>query len=622
MVGGYFGKFLRVNLTDKKIDLIEFTENTLRQYLGGTGLGARVLYDHTGSPTDPLGPENLLIVMSSPFAATPIPTSGRIDVVAKSPLTGIWGEAECGGYWGSGFKQTGYDGIILKGKCNSPSYVLITDEKVEIKDARHLWGLDTYELDERLKKEISPKMRALVIGPAGEKMARIAGLFTDGMHGRAVGRAGLGAVMGSKNIKALVVLEGSKRPTLVNREKLLESIKKITPDLVQKTEKRKKYGTLASIPFCEETGDLPIKNWAGDRFKEGALKISGERMTETILVNTYHCNNCPMSCGRVVKIDQGEYAPVYGSGPEYETGGSFGSMCLVDDLEAVAKAHELANRYGLDGISAGNAIAFAMEALEKGLITKKDLDGIELTWGNGRAMVEMLHKIGQREGFGWILGEGVKRAARQIGKGAEEFAVEVKGLEPPMHDPRALASVGLAYATHPRGACHTAMSQALEVKMALPDMGYPNPLPPFQVEGKGVLVATMQDYIALFNSLGICRFMLFGGLTINHLAEWLQNVTGWDITVEELKKTGERLTNLKRMYNVRCGISRKDDTLPPRLLSHRRKEGGAVNYLPRLGEMLNEYYEYRGWSEEGYPTRKKLKELGLTDEIKDLPYPT
>ena len=280
-----------------------------------------------------------------------------------------------------------------------------------------------------------------------------------------------------------------------------------------------------------------------------------------------------MSCGRVVKIDRGEYAPVYGAGPEYETAGSFGSMCLVDDLEAVAKAHELANRYGLDGISAGNAIAFAMEAFEKGMITKKDLDGLELTWGNAKAMVEMLHKIGKREGMGWLLGEGVKRAAQKIRKGTEEFAIEIKGLEPPMHDPRALASVGLAYATHPRGGCHTAMSQALEVKMALSDMGYPNPLPPFQVEGKGALVATMQDFIALFNALGICRFMLFGGVTIHHLVEWLQCVTGWDITIEELKKTGERLTNLKRMYNVRCGISRKDDTLPPRLLSIKEKKG-------------------------------------------------
>ncbi len=381
-----------------------------------------------------------------------------------------------------------------------------------------------------------------------------------------------------------------------------------------------KEATQIIVDLNKELGTDEIQFYPGVSYrhlmvwKEGAARISGERMAETILVSNYKCKGCPIGCGREIKIEKGRFAGVEGAGPEYETIANFGSMCLIDDLEAIAKANEMCNRYGLDTMSTGACIAFAMEAYEKGLLTKKALGGIELEWGNGEAMLQLVGKIAEREDFGEILGRGVREAAKVLGPKAEEFAIHVKGLEISAHDPRAFHSAALGYATGNRGGCHLqGGTHWAESSVAIPELGWEMPYNRFGTEGKGEMVAKMQNLMSLFDALGVCKFSLFGGVRPHHMVDWLNGVTGWNYNLQEFMQTGERLYNLKRLYNVRRGISRKDDTLPMRLFTHRRNEGGTVRELPNLGTMLSDYYEYRCWSEEGIPTQQKLAELDLTD---------
>jgi aldehyde:ferredoxin oxidoreductase len=336
-------------------------------------------------------------------------------------------------------------------------------------------------------------------------------------------------------------------------------------------------------------------------------------MAETILVGKFHCGACPVGCGRIVKVDDGPYAGVDGAGPEYETLAALGSLCMVDDLNSIAYANQLCNKYGIDTMSTGSTIAFAIEAFERGIITKADADGLELRWGDPSCIISLIHKIGKREGFGDLLGEGSKVAAERIGKNAQELTVEIKGLEMPFHDPRSLVSTAVAYATHPRGGCHRGCTHGLE-RYALPELGYEKPMDRLQVEGKAEMVVKMQDYAGLFNSLKLCQIIL-SALKPSQVVKFLNYVTGWDMDLKELLLAGERATNLKRLYNVRLGLSRKDDTLPLRILTQPMKDGGSPNYVPHLGKMLGEYYGYRGWSEEGIPLPEKLRELGLEREI-------
>jgi len=612
MLGGYVGKILYVDLTSRDLREERISEDVARKYLGGSGLGARILYDLTRAQTNALGPENLLIFMNGPLTGTKIPLSGRHQVVAKSPLTSIYGESDVGGTWGSQLKKAGYDGLVLEGRAEKPTYLWICDGTVEFRDATHLWGMDTYEVDETLKKETDLKAVTNSIGPAGERLTRIAGIMTDGRDGRASARCGLGAVMGSKNVKSIVA-KGSKEVPLANPEGLMHSIRECSKMIVDGTKSLHLFGTSGGTVAIEQLGDMPVKNWLEGRFEEGAKRISGTRMAESILVGRYYCGACIVGCGRRVKIEHGPYALVDGAGPEYETMACIGATNLVDDLKAIAKAHELCNRYGLDVISTGQVIGFAFEAYERGLITAEDTGGLTLRWGDPASMIELVRRIGEREGIGWLLGEGVKRAADRIGGIAPEFALHVKGLELPGHDPRAYNSVGLAYATSNRGACHLqAASHLFERTVTMPDLGYPQTLDRFGVDGKGEFVAKMQDLMCIFDSAKLCKFLLFGEVKVWRIVEWLNLVTGWNLTAQELMKVGERIYNLKRMYNVRCGVSRKDDTLPPRVLTHKRGCGGAASNLPPLSTMLSDYYAYRGWDEMGIPTEARLTQLGLT----------
>ncbi|MGA2238118.1 MAG: aldehyde ferredoxin oxidoreductase family protein [Candidatus Bathyarchaeia archaeon] len=612
-VGGYAGKILHVDLSKRNQRVEELSEGEARAYIGGSGLAAKRLWEMTGNETDPLGPENVLIFMTGPFTGTKVPLSGRHEVVGKSPLTGIYGESDVGGRWGTELKKAGFDGVVITGKSAGHMYLWINEDGAELRDADHLWGLDTYEASPILRKETDQKAIEACIGPAGERLARIAAIMHDGRDARAAGRCGLGAVMGSKNLKAIVA-KGDKDVAVVDASRLTEMTKKLAPDILKNMKRMGDYGTSSSVTTFEELGDLPARNWKQGSWKDGAEKLSGVTMAKSILKGKYFCGACIVGCGRSVAIDHGEFAGVEGAGPEYETMALLGSNTLVDDLGAVAKAHELCNRYGLDVISTGGVIGFALEAAERGILKGDSDEEADLAWGNGKGVVNLVEKIGRREGLGHLLGEGVMRTSAKLGRGSEAFAIHVKGLEPPGHDPRAYNSLAVGYATSNRGACHLqGMSYAFERAVTMPELGLHEVQDRFGTVKKGELVAKTQDLMSLFDSIKLCKFLLYGGVKLTHILEWFNAVTGWEMSQTEIMRAGERIYNLKRMYNVRCGITRKDDTAPTRMLREKRGEGGAAENLPPFSEALDEYYRYRGWDQNGIPTKTKLLELGLAD---------
>jgi len=421
-------------------------------------------------------------------------------------------------------------------------------------------------------------------------------------------------VMGSKNLKAIGVL-GTKEVKIAHEQEFNQFIKSLTSRMIEQTEALNKYGTSTGLEYCESVGDLPIKNWYQGNW-EGAKKISGQYMAKTVLKKNYHCGRCVIGCGRTVEITEGKYKLEETAGPEYETLGMLGSNCLVDDIKVICKANELCNRYGLDTISTGSAISFCMEAYERGLVTKEDTGGLKMEWGNGDDVLGMIEKIANRQDIGKLLGEGLIKVSKEIGGNSSEFAVHVKGLDFPALDPRAKVSVALGYVTSNRGACHLqAFTHDFEDGTCIPDLGYKETLDRFETKGKAKFVIDFQHLMSMLDSLHCCKFTIFGGMTVEPLVKTLNLVTGWDFSKEDFLKTGERIFNLKRLYNVREGISRKDDTLPPRILNHPRG-GGAGENLPYLNKMLHEYYQIRGWDEFGIPTKETLKRLELEEYIK------
>jgi len=537
-------------------------------------------------------------------------------VCAKSPLTGVWGEAHASGFWGPELKAAGLDGIVLEGKADRPVYLWIKDGKVEIKNARHLWGKDTFETEDEIREELGDKnIRVACIGPAGEKLSRIAAIIND--HGRAAARCGIGAVMGSKNLKAIAV-----KGTMEVKVAKLEELRQLAGELVKLAREStagkylKEFGTAGGMDPFHEFGDVPVKNWKQGFWEEGCHKVSGQVIAETILKGRSACKRCPIGCGRLIEIKEGPYKGLKGKGPEYETAAAFGPLCLNDDLPAVAKANDLCNRYGLDTISTGAVIAFAFECYEEGLITKKETDGIELNWGNADSIVKMVEKIGRREGLGNLLAEGCKRAAEKIGKGADKFSFHIKGLELPMHDPRAFSSWAVAYGTSNRGACHIqAPTFWVERGLTFPAIGLDDPGDRFASEGKGRLTRIFQDFCEVVESAGICKFALYGDFSSHHVLSLLRCATGWDLELDEMMKMGERSFNLKRLINVKCGISKKDDILPERILALRLLDGGTKGHIPDQEKMLKDYYRERGWDEDGIPTSEKLRELSLSEDL-------
>ena len=487
-------------------------------------------------------------------------------------------------------------------------YLWIKDGKVELRDAAHVWGKDTWEVSDILQRETDAKASVACIGVSGEKLVKIAGIMNDGKQGRAAARCGLGALMGSKMLKAIAI-RGTLPLSFYDEDKFRESVKPILAFCRNRKLEDRSDGDSHVFKSFFEFGRVPVKNWSEGSFPEG--DVYTETMREAYPL---HCARCPNSCLESYKLESGERHMVW------EAWGPLGTNCLIANAEVMQQAYTFCNKYGLDTISAGAVIAFAMECFENGLITREDTDGIELTWGNDKALMEMLRKISEREGFGELLGEGVKIAAERIGGSASKYAMHVKGLEFPAHEPRALASHALGYATGSIGAAHmeTAGADHLENCMELddprtsPELGFPVALERFDTEEKGRLVAITQDFSCMMDSMTVCLFLSMGpGIQPSHYVAVLNSATGWDMSLDDFLKTGERIHNIKRMFSVKRGISRKDDMLPARVLTDRLTSGGTRGNIFNIDVMLDDYYAFRGWDKDGVPTKEKLVELGL-----------
>jgi len=599
---GYVGKVLWINLTDKEIKEHPFDNEVLRNYIGGSGLAAKIIYENVPPETDPLSPENLLVFMTGPLTGTIIPGSGRHTVSAKSPLTGIWGEANVGGYWGTEIKKAGYDGVIFEGASEKPVYLLIENSNVQIMDAGDIWGLDALETGEKLQEKHG-KVRVSAIGRAGEKQVKIANIISD--DGRAAGRTGLGAVMGSKKLKAVAV-KGTGTIQIAEPQKLRRLISRVLVTIRADPHVQilASYGTDGIMLPMHTYGDVPIKYFTMGEW-EGLEKICGEAMVQTILVRQYACHACPIGCGRIVKVDEEPYK-MEGHGPEYETAASLGSLLLIDNLKAIAKMNDLCNRYGIDTISTGSVIAYAIECYEKGLL-KTD---VKLEWGNPDLAIKLIKMIGEKQDLGELLSQGVKKMGEELGGEAEKLALHVKGLEIPMHDPRAFYGMALQYATSHRGACHLrGLMYQIEQGVRIPDLGIHKRYHRDTLMDKPEPLIAMQNWHDLLDSLVLCKFVAIPPATV---AAMYQLATGIDLKLKDLLKAGERTYNLKRLYSIKCSPTGREDKLPHRFMEEPLAEGGAKGMIPReLREALKKYYELRGWDEKGIPTEEKLKELGI-----------
>jgi aldehyde:ferredoxin oxidoreductase len=619
---GFMGRILRVNLSNSKITEEFPDENTLKMFLGGSGLATKYLFDEVKKGTDPLGPENKLIFMTGPLTGTPSPSTGRYIVVAKSPLTGLYGQANSAGFWGTIFKRSGFDGVIFEGVSPKPVYLVTDEGKAGLKDAGHLWGKNTSETTRLIKEELGDRFRVACIGTAGENLVKYAAIMNDADRpnwGRAAGRCGMGTVMGSKRLKAVASF-GERKIEVPKEDVYREEAKKrydwVNESLLKMT--LEVYGTAGVLDMVSVRGGFPTRNWQTGVFP-GADSINGTAINENILAERKPCFACPIACGRVSEIKTGPYASK-GEGPEYESLGALGGMCGIDNLEAISFAHFLCNEYGLDVISTGSTIAFAMECYEKGVLTEKDTDGLELRFGDSNVMIRLVHKIAKREGVGNLLAEGTKIVSEKLNKGTERFAMHVKGLELPAYDPRAAKITGLAYATANRGGCHITAYVEGPTFMAMPfliveESNVGDILQEIPETAK--VVKDMEDALAVFDAVGGCKFMGMV-LTAEDWATLIATLTGWKFTASDFRRSGERIYNFERVFNLREGLTRADDTLPKRLLEDPLPEGPAKGHVVNLEPLLDAYYEFRGWDKNGKPTPEKLKELGLDWLIKEI----
>jgi len=610
MLGGYIGSLLRVDLTRGKVSEEALNLAVAKRLFTGSGYGAWMLRREVPAGADPLGPGNELILLTGPFTGSLIPGGTRAAAVAKSPLTGIFAETNTAGFFPSEVKFAGYDGLVLMGRASSPVYLSLVDGRASLLPARHLTGLDTYEAMDAVKKELGDRqVKVACIGPAGERRARLACIIND--DGRAFGRTGLGAVMGAKNLKAIAVRGHGKVPVSHPRE-FQASLRRYREVVLnaQRTKNLRRDGTAGGIETFEKTGNLPIRNWTKGSFP-GAVKISGPTMSRSILKRPYACFACPVACGRVIEVSSGPYAGLSGPGPEYETIATLGSMCLNDDLAAIAKANDLCNRYGLDTISTGCAIAFAIECYENGPLSPQDTGGLRLTWGNAEAIVELVRLMGEMEGLGQVLADGVKAASARIGRGAERYALEVKGLEVPAHEPRRFKSMGLGYATANRGACHMqGLANCIERGLLMPEYGLSQALDGFAIEGKAAVTVLYQNLCSALDALGLCKFPVFGVTSFDLIAEAYTHLTGWEIDRQGILAAGGLIYDLKRAYNVSCGVKPSDDRLPERFTKEALPDGFAKGQVCELNPMLEEYYQLRRWNKQtGAPEDERLRAL-------------
>ena len=606
---GYAGRILYIDLTTGKTETKPLKEDLARKYIGGIGLGMRLLLDHSKPGVDALSPENPLILTTGPLSGTMAPTAGNGHAfVSKSPESGGVAEAKSHGFFGGELKRAGYDAVIIKGRAEKPVYVWIDDDAVQLMDAQHLWGKSPIETEDTIREELKDYyIRVASIGPAGEKLVRIACILND--RTRAAGRTGLGAVMGSKNLKAIAV-RGTRDVNVAKQKEFQEFVKMMHERMKgPATRKYRTLGTPENVLVLNALGALPTRNFTEATF-EGADRVSGEYLNERYVAKIIGCLSCAMRCEHVVVVPEGPYKGTT-TRMEYETLWALGPNCGIDRLDAIIKAMEQCNYYGMDGISAGVIVSFAMDCYEHGILTKKDTDGIDLRFGNHEAMLEMLKRIGTRQGLGDILAEGAKRAAEKIGKGAEKYAVHIKGVEMTGYDIRGLKTAALGYAVSFRGADHN--------RHGAYDPDVKGKVDRFKAEkGRGKLVREVEDLYTIIDSLIVCKFSrgtYYEGF--KDLANYYTLVTGIEVTPEELTITGERINNIGRLFNIREGLTRKDDHLPWKVMNVPIPDEGVAkgSHVTQkdLDILLDDYYEVRGWTKEGVPTIEKLKEIGLED---------
>lgn len=610
---GWHGKLLRVNLTTGEITTEGIDPEIARDFLGGRGWGIRYMYDEVDPKVDPLSPENKLIFATGPLTGTPAPTGNRYMVVTKSPLTGALANSNSGGVFPTEMKWTGYDMFIFEGRAEGPVYLWVKEGQAELRPAGHLWGLEVPETTDRLLAETDPKAKIACIGPAGERLVKVAAIMND-KH-RAAGRSGVGAVMGSKNLKAVVV-RGTQLPEFADPEGMkslsMAIQKEVGGDIKTKGSSLREFGTAYVPQITNELGILPTYNFRTGRF-EGVDKIDGPTLKERFLVRAKPCYKCPIACGRDTRVDEPGYEGA-GEGPEYETLGAIGSACGIDNLAAITKANYVCNELGMDTISVGATIACAMEMYENGIIPEEDI-GRPLCFGDEDAMLALVRQTGYREGFGDRLAEGSFRLAD--GYGHPEYSISAKKLEFPGYDPRGAQGMGLLYATSNIGASHMAGDIAYSEVF-----GVPIRLDPIEVASKAQHVKRFEDIFAVIDAVGLCvflsvRYMLAPDISLlpQRLSQVLEYATGAGFDPEVVLEAGERIYNLERLFLLRAGFTGADDTLPARMLTEPLTEGPAKGEVVHLDVMLPEFYRLRGWDSNGVPTAEKLESLGLAEKV-------
>lgn len=600
---GYMGKVLRVDLSKERVSIEPTNEQWAKEFIGGKGLGARYFYEEQRPKLDPFDPDTVLSFWTGPVTGTNAPVFGRHVVITKSPATGTFLDSYSGGFWGTEFKFAGFDGLVVTGKAKKPSYLWVHDGRAEIRDAAHLWGKPIDVVEETIRKdEGDPRVRTCAIGPAGENLSRIA-LITNELY-RHAGRGGAGAVMGSKNLKAISV-RGNKSVQVPDIEKFLALMREIQKkDVIENPDNAAMIsdGTPILVDPSNDTGILPTRNFQSGTF-DGAKRINTEFLKQNVLVRRMACFGCAIACSSFTRGKSERFKGVSVEGPEYETLAMCGSNCGIDDIEAVIQFNRDCDFLGLDTISAGNAVAFGMELYERGILTKKDTDGLDLRFGNIDAYVEMPALLAHRKGIGAILADGTKRAAEKVGKGTDLYTCEVKGLEYPAYDPRGSIGMALAYATSDRGACHLRAWPVAQEAYGTLD--------PFTPEGKAAICVEDQRRTSVKWSLVACDFY---AILYPNMAALYSASTGVPADVAHMQRIGDRIWNLTRLINVREGFSRKQDTLPRRMsevpLKGGKTDGRKID--PKdFEKMLSEYYTLWGWDASGIPTKAKLEELGL-----------
>jgi len=610
----YAGRFLRVDLSHGTWSEEPISEDQVQKWLLGSGFAAKLFYDEVDPALDPLDPASPLLVFNGVLAGTFAPTGCRSSWCGRSPLTGIWNEANLGNYWGAELRFAGYDGLVITGRSEKPVYLWVNglEDRIELRDASHLWGKDYFETADTLLAETDSRAQVAGIGPAGEKLVKIAGVMSGPSdHVRAAARGGMGALMGSKHLKAIVV-RGKQRPEYPDPKAFRDEVKAQNAFIKENSISMSNFGTSGGVIATEKFGDMPMRNWTLGSWQE-ANQVSGQTIYDKYLVKHTFCYACPIGCGKEVEVTEGKYRTPRGEGVEYETIAGFAGMTRNADAASVILANSLCNRYGLDTISTSAVIAFAMEAYERELIGPEHTGGLSLRFGDPDAILAMIEKVAHRRDVGDVLAEGVREAARRIGDGAQEFAIHVKGLDIAYHDPRAFVSMAVNYATANRGGCHLeALSYWNGYGIRHADLGYLETLPHHESDAQQAQMAyDYQNYMSIYNPLGLCKFIAKGLVGPERIAQIVNSALGWHWAAEDALTMGDRLFQLKRLINLRLGVTAADDTLPERLLTQPRPSGDAAGVLPDLQVMLPIYYQMREWDEEGKPRQARLKRLGL-----------